>query len=259
MKRRLAAAVVLIPLVWAGIVYLPLLAFICLIDGISVLSLRELFSLFSCYGIVGYGITFPLLALLPWVWIYSPTLRSAYLCLAALLLFVWTVIRTPDLKAGLPSAAGNLLAFFYLGIPLALTAHYQPGRLELLMVLCVIWVSDSTAFLVGRKWGTHKVTPRISPQKSLEGYLAQIISSTMGCIIFGLQFFPHWPVSHLLLIGLALGWSGLLGDLFESILKRGAGLKDSSNLIPGHGGLLDRIDSFLFALPVYYLLSALLE
>ncbi len=99
----------------------------------------------------------------------------------------------------------------------------------------------------------------MSPHKSLEGYVAGLLFSVLAAMAFGHHFFPAWSTANLVLIGTFLGLVGMVGDLFESMLKRGADIKDSSNLLPGHGGVLDRIDSLLFALPAYYTLLVLIK
>jgi phosphatidate cytidylyltransferase len=159
------------------------------------------------------------------------------------------------MKLGFPSAAGNVLALLYLGIPMSILGLLQEARaLELLLILVTIWMTDTAAYFAGKFWGRHKITPAISPSKSLEGYLAGFAAAAVTVPIYSHFLLPSWSLGFCVLTGGVLGALGTLGDLFESVLKRGAGIKDSSNLIPGHGGVLDRIDSLLFAFPSYYLL-----
>ncbi len=154
------------------------------------------------------------------------------------------------------------MAILYLGVPLSIAGSFQRSQilvLHLLMVLSVVWAGDILAYGVGKKWGKHKVASRVSPHKSLEGYVAGLLFSVLAAMVFGHYSSLAWPTAYLVLIGAFLGLVSIVGDLFESMLKRGADIKDSSNLLPGHGGVLDRIDSLLFALPAYYTFLVLIK
>lgn len=260
MIRRILAAAVLIPLVLAALFFFPAPLFLIFLNVFMALSLYELLKLLERYGAALYGPTFPLVLLLPWVWLYRPELVLPFLVLATFFLLGWSVLRSRALKDGLVSSSGNLLALLYVGFPFSVAAILSEGReRELLLLLLVIWAGDGLALLAGQSLGRHRITPRLSPQKTLEGYLAGIFGAALAALLCGLYLFPGWSPAYLVLAGLVLGGAGILGDLFESLLKRGVGVKDASHLIPGHGGLLDRIDSLLFALPAYYSLSTLVE
>ena len=156
----------------------------------------------------------------------------------------------------LADAAGTLFAPLYLGMPLgalaAVRADWSGGSREaLLLLLAVIVVSDSAQYYTGRAFGRRKLSPAISPKKTVEGAIGGVVFGTLAMAAGG-SFVFSAPVWLLAILGAAISLLGIVGDLFESLLKRSAGVKDSSNLIPGHGGVLDRIDSWLFAAPVYY-------
>jgi phosphatidate cytidylyltransferase len=259
MTRRIVAAAVLIPVVILSAFHLPLVVFLILVDLVLILAVLELFSILSHLRVEPYWITFPFLLALPWVWNYRPDLLTVYLTFSVLTLLCWCVYQTREMKHGFPSVSGNLLAYLYLGIPFSVISVFQGARaLEMVLVLVVVWAQDTAGYFVGRAWGKRKVTPRISPNKSLEGYIAGMTASVAVALPFGAYLFS-WPIIELVVLGILLGATGILGDLFESVLKRGAGVKDSSNLIPGHGGVLDRLDSLLFAFPAYYLFANLVE
>lgn len=119
----------------------------------------------------------------------------------------------------------------------------------ILLPIILLWVNDIFAYLIGSTWGKNKIAPDISPGKSWEGTLGAGLLTV--CVSLGSHFvWPGVPFLYALLSGLLIPYVGLLGDLFESRLKRRAGVKDSGNLLPGHGGVLDRYDSFIFVLPV---------
>jgi phosphatidate cytidylyltransferase len=148
------------------------------------------------------------------------------------------------------------MAPLYVGLPLGAIAWIQwavgPGALT--WVLVVVAVSDSSQYYTGRAFGRTKLAPLVSPAKTREG----AIGGLMGAGVAGLLLAPLWlPGMTLIMaasVAVALALVGIAGDLFESLLKRSVSVKDSSALIPGHGGVLDRIDSHLFAAPVFYLI-----
>jgi phosphatidate cytidylyltransferase len=122
----------------------------------------------------------------------------------------------------------------------------------LMYALLVNWAGDMGAYYVGRRWGRHKMAPRISPQKSWEGALASVAASVLIAGAYLLRFVPWIAVAPVVALTVAANAAGQIGDLTESALKRGAGLKDSGTILPGHGGFLDRVDSTLFSLPLIY-------
>ena len=128
-------------------------------------------------------------------------------------------------------------------------------------VVFIIWVvawGDTGALYVGSLWGRHKLSPAVSPKKTIEGALAGLAANMLFAWLFKMLFFNAMPGWACILIALAAGSAGQVGDLFESEFKRAAGVKDSGTILPGHGGILDRIDALLFAAPIAYLLKVLL-
>lgn len=133
------------------------------------------------------------------------------------------------------------------------TDDYTQGGFLMISLLVAIWVCDSAAFFAGSALGKHKLFPRVSPKKSWEGAIAGFIAAVAAMIIMKMLFLHFLTVPDAAVIGLVVGTIGQIGDLTESLLKRDAGVKDSSNLIPGHGGIFDRFDSLLLTSPVVYL------
>jgi phosphatidate cytidylyltransferase len=159
-------------------------------------------------------------------------------------------------------AGGTLLAVFYVGFLgsylIAITehaAHPQMGRYGLLALLLAVWASDTFAFFMGKFLGRRLMCPSISPKKTWMGLGGALLGGAAGLLVGRTFFTPHFPsVRAAVYLGLLVGLAGQAGDLFESLIKRSCGVKDSSNIFPGHGGVLDRIDALLFAAPVYYYL-----
>ncbi len=121
------------------------------------------------------------------------------------------------------------------------------------MVLAIIWLGDTFALFVGKKFGRTRFASQISPKKTNEGAIGGLAAGVLGAVLLQIFLFQGLPLLHVIGLSVLLGIFGQLGDLAESLLKRAAEIKDSSNLIPGHGGVLDRLDSLLFAFPVTYL------
>jgi len=120
-----------------------------------------------------------------------------------------------------------------------------------LSVIALIWISDSFAYFVGMTLGKHRGLLKSSPKKSLEGFFGGLVTPFIAVMIY-YHFSQEIPLKYLLLSAMSAGIFGQIGDLIESIFKRDCGIKDSSNLIPGHGGILDRFDSVLVAIPILY-------
>jgi len=154
-----------------------------------------------------------------------------------------------------PATAGPLLAFAYVVLPmscLGLIYSTRSGPVWVIFTLIATWLADTSAYAVGRLFGRRPLAPRISPNKTLEGALGGL--AVTAPVLAALTFLPVLSMAERFVFGLALVPAAIAGDLFESWLKRRAGVKDSGNLLPGHGGFLDRIDSLLFTAPLSYLL-----
>jgi phosphatidate cytidylyltransferase len=161
----------------------------------------------------------------------------------------------------LRDSAASLLPIVYIGLPLGALAalHAIGGREAVLLLMTTIVVSDSAQYYTGRAFGRRPLAPSISPKKTREGAIGGLVFGTAAMIAGGRWLFPAADPILLALVSAAVVALGIVGDLFESLLKRSAGMKDSSALIPGHGGVLDRIDSWLFAAPVFYVFVRYLQ
>jgi phosphatidate cytidylyltransferase len=179
--------------------------------------------------------------------------------LGVVLMAAMVVVGAVRLVSGPPTPVHAALlppmALAYVGLPLGALSKIQflhgPGVLTVLFVLVVI--SDSAQYYTGRTLGRHKLAPSISPAKTIEGAVGGLVAAALVGALLGSRWIPGVNVAVGAALGFILGALGIVGDLFESLLKRGAGVKDSSGLIPGHGGILDRIDSWLFMSPAYYI------
>jgi phosphatidate cytidylyltransferase len=178
-------------------------------------------------------------------------LAGTTLGLAAVVLAGAAAGRTGE---ALHDAALSAFAPLYIGVPLGLVAatRWSLGRDATLLLIFTVALSDTAQYYSGRMLGRHLLAPVISPKKTIEGAIGGFVGGMLGLGILGHWWLPHMPLPWRLGLGLAIAAVGIVGDLFESLLKRSVGVKDASSLIPGHGGVLDRIDALLFVAPVFY-------
>jgi phosphatidate cytidylyltransferase len=194
--------------------------------------------------------TLAAVAMVPFPWVAIESVLGAALIVAA----VGVLTSNRQGAHGLHDVSAAVLAPVYLGLPLGslVAVHAIGGREAVLLLVFTIVVSDSAQYYVGRLFGRRALAPRISPKKTREGALGGFIVGPAFLVLAGHYWLPAAAPLSLAGVGVLLVAAGIFGDLFESMLKRSAGVKDSSTLIPGHGGILDRIDALLFAMPVFY-------
>ena len=237
--KRVLTALVLFPFAIYAIFFAPPPVFIGIVVLMAVLCYYEYATIVSAHWI-GYPIGLLVILNFP----YARLLGLVLLTVA---------LAERELSKVIPVAGATALGVLYVfaGWRCAVDLHAS-GVHWLLFALAVNWVGDIAAFYVGRAIGKHKLAPRISPAKSWEG----TIGSLVAAVLFGYAFFryiqPGIPLVHMLALAVVANAAGQIGDLAESAIKRGAGVKDSSTLLPGHGGFLDRLDSSLFTMPVVY-------
>ena len=265
---RVLSALALLPIVIGTVWWLPPVATLALAMLFAVLAFVEYRRIAGALGAqvdAGIGGAAVILACTMMSGILDPDvyLNAVPLGLPSMLgvLLLGSLIAAGAIAVGqgqpgpgvLANTAATLFAPIYIGLPLgALAAVRQVGGREAVGLLALaIIVSDSGQYYTGRAFGRRPLAPSISPKKTVEGAIGGVVVATLAMMLVGRYVFES-PLWLLALLGAAIALLGIVGDLFESLLKRSAGVKDSSNLIPGHGGVLDRIDSWLFAAPVYY-------
>ena len=186
--------------------------------------------------------------------------KMMYILVIAIVLAL--IIPIIDLKYSFIDVAVTFLGFIYVVILFSfipLVNEKVDGQYLVWLIFIGSWVSDTVAYYFGRFFGKHKLCPKVSPKKTIEGSIGGFLGGTLGCGIFGIivsSYVPEVKLIHFFLIGALCGIMSQFGDLVASSIKRYVGLKDYSNLIPGHGGILDRFDSILFnAVVVFYYLT----
>ena len=248
--KRLLTALVLIPAVTYVILWADYWVFLSVLIVVALLCYYEYAGIAAGYGFgalspMGYGAG---LLLLVWQGATWPLVTVITLVALA------AAMRADDLSKTLPRAALLLMGVVYVfGCWKCAMPVRQANRHWLMYALLLNWAGDSGAYYVGRAFGKHKMAPRVSPKKSWEGAAASVVASVLvgGAYLF--RFIPGMSVAGAIGLTGVANAAGQLGDLAESAIKRGGAVKDSSAILPGHGGFLDRVDSTLFTLPVIYL------
>jgi phosphatidate cytidylyltransferase len=258
--KRLLTAVVLVPTITGLVLWAPRTIFIAAMAIIGAFAFREFATIAEAHGFtvnpwIGAALGVLMLAL-------PDDQNVLLLVLGVAFGAMMAALRIGDLRYALPSASAMLLGVCYIfgawwcAVKLRDLDHWL-----LFFALALNWVGDTAAMYFGRKFGRHKMSPIVSPGKTWEGAVASGVTSVIfGFVLFN-SFGPRLPWWTILILSVVGNIAGQLGDLSESAMKRGAGMKDSGTSLPGHGGWLDRIDSTLFTVPAVYasfrLLSAI--
>ncbi len=291
MKRVLTAAV-LIPVVLLLVFKAPLWLFALAVAGIVVLSLHEYLNVIKGYGIDPIGwLTYTSAVLIIFLLVIGrepQLMRFQWLArFLPVVIFLPMIFGIPlvfrrNMHMVFPAAGASAFAVLYLALSLGLLIPLRQGpdsKFLVLFALFSVWAGDTAAYYVGRNLGRHKLAPVVSPKKTWEGAIASVVASVIVAVLLfhfrdplnalfagepALHAFPAPPENSrafslvtVIALGVIANVAAQFGDLFESVLKRGANIKDSGSLLPGHGGILDRIDALLFAIPVVWYYAAL--
>jgi phosphatidate cytidylyltransferase len=177
----------------------------------------------------------------------------AFCVITSFILFLGSVKETAFDILTVAKVIFGLIYIPFLLSHFILLRKLDQGVLWVLFVLVIAFAGDITALYVGKYFGKHKLIPLVSPGKTVEGTIGLVTGSTLACMIFGYFCFPQVPLAHIAIVAFIGSIIGQLGDLSESAIKRNFGFKDASSILPGHGGLLDRMDCLIFIVPfVYY-------
>lgn len=258
LARRVATAAVALPLLLAAFFLGPPPLGAAVAGAAVAVGLWEFFALMKARGLAPFRVAGVVLLAAIFVDVAWPVRTASLWPVVALVALVGLVARGPDFAATVPSAGLTLLGAAYLGslggavAALRLLPPDRDGAWRIVLLLAIVMVADTAAFFVGNAAGRHKLAPVISPGKTVEGALGGLAGGVAAAAAVRALALPALPLRDALLLGLAVAALGIAGDLVESLLKRWAGVKDSGALFPGHGGMLDRLDSILFGAPVLY-------
>ena len=292
--KRVATAVILIPIVLVLILWAPIWVLAVVACLVALLAIHEFLKLSEHYGVRPFllptyiysGLFFLAIALASGI--EKPLVSTAAFIYgtafaAALVPFVFLTMGMTrlSLREALPAAAISTVAFTYIAMPMGFLVQLRQqwaGAFYVFYLLLIVWAGDICAYFVGRSIGRHRMSPRVSPKKTWEGAAASVIASVaIGALIFnyarqisqfflslqliqprdGMLTYQRPPLLPILLLSAVINVAAQLGDLVESVIKRGADVKDSGALLPGHGGMLDRVDALLFAAPVLWYYAAI--
>ena len=293
MIKRILTALVLIPLVLLLILRAPGTVLAAVAGIVALLAIREFLALTRHYGVEPFTVATYILTAAFFVLVtvlaqrsgdslrIRPLLMILFAGLVAAVApfaFLALGMRRGALSSTYPAAAASVFAFTYIAIPMAMlvaTRQMRIGEFHVIYLMLVVWSGDIFAYFVGKSIGRHKMAPRVSPKKTWEGAAASLVASVVVGTLFYRYALPinlwlrnfhilgadayAWGYSELarwqvVLLSVAVNIAAQLGDLVESVIKRGADVKDSGAILPGHGGMLDRIDAMLFAAPVLWVL-----
>jgi phosphatidate cytidylyltransferase len=261
--KRVLSAVVFLPLFWIIVKKLDPAFFHVLMVAGALVSLIELYRMAEAHGHrphrwVGGAITLLFLA----SFVAGGVGTEYPLLLSLFALPVASLRRGGDWRKGLGDIGATLFIACFIGVlfgyvlglrELEPSSHGKETGGDLVFLLFfVVWGSDTAAYYVGTALGRRPLAPTVSPKKTVEGAVAGILGALAAAFVSRAWFIHRLSVIDCLALGIVLATVAILGDLVESMLKRGAGMKDSASLVPGHGGILDRVDSLLYAAPVLY-------
>lgn len=261
--KRWITGTIAVPILFGIIAYGSEIAFAVLIIAASLAGMLEYNRMVFGEGISREKIQTTAIALVILLTAVSGDFRllAGAVSLGVMAAMMLHLLRMRDGEPDMVPLASMILGIMY--VPL-LMSHFilirktEDGVLWVFFILVLAFSGDIAAYYAGKGWGRRKLLPKVSPGKTVEGIMGLIAGSIAGCLIFRQLFLPLLPVWHAVVLGLAGGVVGQLGDLCESALKRAAGVKDSGALLPGHGGILDRLDCLVFIAPFVYYYRALI-
>jgi phosphatidate cytidylyltransferase len=252
-------AAIALPLLVLLLFKAPPMATVALVAVACAIGLWELFAMLGAGGLAPLKVVGAACAAVfffsvatPWL-VEAPALPAITVVIAAVALY-----RAKDMSKSIPGAAATLFAAAYvaaLGGTIAALRVLEPasdGAWRVTLLLAIVMTSDTFAYFTGSAFGRHKLAPRVSPGKTVEGLAGGLAGGILASLVVRRFGLPGIPALAAIALGVVVSAFGVTGDLVESLVKRWSGVKDSGRLFPGHGGMLDRLDSLLFGAPVLY-------
>jgi phosphatidate cytidylyltransferase len=254
--KRFISGVIAIPLVLGIVIYGSPLIFFGFVLSVVLIASYEYFSMVSNMGVEGFPIEGGILCFLLLLAFYlGGESLLLFVVLFPVILFAAWFFRESNVKIALDRIAYTFLGVFYtagLGGYFLLIYSLDGGNQMIVFLLLLVWAGDALAYYVGKSLGKNKLISTVSPNKTVEGAIGNVVGTLLAAFISKQWFFEEFSLMHCLIVAFICGIIGQLGDFSESLIKRNCRVKDSGSLIPGHGGVLDRIDSLLFAGPAFY-------
>jgi len=251
-SKRLVVALIFLPLFYLYVMYLPPVFFFFLLLAVSLLSLFEFCSMYRVEGVLKYAcLLFGSAVII--VSFYEKAYFADAVIIAAMAMIVVRLLVKRDPTSSLSDIASPVVGLIYIPGLLSFQGQIRHiGAEWILFLYATVWASDSLAYYVGKGIGRRKLYREVSPNKTVAGAVGSVIGGMAGALILRALVVPQLGIVSAVFIGIAVGMISIIGDLAESMFKRDAGVKDSGTIIPGHGGILDKIDGSLFAGPLLY-------
>jgi phosphatidate cytidylyltransferase len=261
--KRIVVALIAIPLLYLYITKLPPVFFLIFLAGVSALAQHEFYTMYRTTKTLSLLGTIAGISLLASAYFVPGTAPERIQPMLFILIFISIssarLLVTKDPSSALKDLSPAVIGVLYIPLLLLPLWYLRLDGYEWIFLLCLcVWSSDTFAYYIGSKHGKRKLYKEVSPNKTVAGAFGSVAGGIIASVLFGSYLIKDAGIPTLLLIGAVLGAVTILGDLVESMFKRDAGIKDSGALIPGHGGVLDRIDSILFAAPALYLLRLII-
>ena len=257
--KRIFTALMLIGLISVVLLWMPKWVFDAMLILVVILGLNEFFGLMAANDsfckatgmIFGVALTFLLVYVGPKDWLFPALIFSVFF-ISMLYMIYYTTTEGVPAKIGI-----TILGMLYLPLPLSTFSWLRGadhGRFLVVLTISIAALGDTFAYLIGKSMGRRSLAPLISPNKTIEGFLASFVGGVLASLICWRAFDVELPVHFVVITGILGAFTGAMGDLIESLIKRSVHVKDSGNLLPGHGGMLDRVDALIFTAPLVYFL-----
>ncbi|MDH4233277.1 MAG: phosphatidate cytidylyltransferase [Nitrospirota bacterium] len=250
--KRLVIALIVVPVLYSYVMYLPPEYFLFLLTFFSTIGLAEFYAMYRIKGPLMYsGLLWGAALLI--VFFASPGLFLHVLLIAALATMALRLFLKRDPAGAISSVSAAVFGLLY--VPCLMTFQLRlvrEGAAWIVLLYASVWAADSMAYYVGKGIGKRKLYPEISPNKTVAGAVGSLIGGVVGAALITATLLEQISPLQTGIIGLSVGLSTMIGDLVESMFKRDVGVKDSSHIVPGHGGVLDKLDGVTFAGPVFY-------
>lgn len=250
--KRVVVALVSLPLLYLTIMYLPPIVFALLLVGVALIALSEFYEMYHLGRALKYVGLLSGSALVMATFAYNEYVFDI-LMIAAMILLATRLFGKRVPASSLADIAPAVVGLVYVPGLLAFQGLIrQRGPEWILFLYATVWAADSCAYYIGKGFGKRKLYPSVSPNKTVAGAVGSLVGGIVAALLLRSFVIRELGVAPIMLIGMTIGTLSIVGDLVESMFKRDAGVKDSGNILPGHGGILDKIDGALFAGPFLY-------
>lgn len=251
-RKRLVVAVILLPCLYLSVMYLPERYFSLLLLGMSTIALSEFYHMYRVSGILKYACLLLGIVIVGTAHMNQHRMLDVFAA-AVMIVMALRLFSGRDPASSLADISRPVVGLLYVPLLFSFQAKLrQFGPEWIIFLYASVWASDSMAYYIGKGIGKRKLYKAVSPNKTVAGAVGSLIGGVAGGVLLRALIVPQLSLPAALLIGMMIGSISIVGDLIESMFKRDAGVKDSSHIIPGHGGILDKVDGALFTGPLLY-------